>query len=148
MNDTHTLAIRRASLALRLGLGFIWVYEGLVPKLLMPLTSFELDVVAASGVIPNSLRPLVGESPEAMLIRVLGVLEIVLGALVLAGKWTRPLCVVQGVLVAFFTVVIPLTSAEILGHPFGLLTKNIPILGAIIALWWLQLDADAPSGRL
>ena len=127
-------AIVRARLALQIGLGFIWIYEGLIPKMLVPLTDLEIGVVAASGLVPNGL--------EAPLLRVLGGAEILLGILVIWGGWSRPLCVVQFSVVSFFTVLIPATHPSTLVHPFGLLSKNIPILGAIAALWWL-----ADSGR-
>jgi len=70
-----------------------------------------------------------------------------LGILVLFGIGARQLCVVQGTVICLFTGLIPLTtSAEILAHPFGLLTKNIPILGAIVALWFLSAPAQ-PGAR-
>lgn len=129
----------RARIALQLGLGFIWIYEGLVPKWIRPITEFEQEIVAASGLVPNNLFPI-----EPFL-HVLGVLEAVLGVLVLLGVWQRPLCVLQAAIIGAFTIVIPLTAPPaILAHPFGLLTKNVPILGAIIALWFLA----APSGSV
>ena len=131
MSDVQSSAIRNAKLALRLGLGFIWVYEGLVPKLLVPLTGLEKDVVAASGLVPNGI--------VEPFLHLLGVLEIVLGILVMVGIQTRALCIVQAAVVGFFTVVIPFTHPTILAHPFGLLSKNVPILGAIVALWFLQV---------
>ncbi len=119
----------RARLALQLGLGFIWIYEGLVPKLLVPLTQLEKDVVAASGLVPNGfIDPF---------LHILGALEILLGVLVVLGVWQRPVCLVQAAIVGSFTVIIPFTSIGILVHPFGLLSKNVPILAAIIALWLL-----------
>ena len=99
-------------------------------SILVPVTGFERDVVMASGLIPNG--------SEDSLIHLLGVLEIVLGMLIVAGVWLRPLCLVQAAVVGFFTVVIPLTHPPTLAHPFGLLSKNVPILGAIAALWFLS----------
>ena len=130
--DRPMLATRRAALALRLGLGFIWIYEGLVPKLLAPITDLERDVVAAAGLIPNGF--------EIPFIYVLGGLEVLLGTLIVAGIRLRPLCVVQFLVVASFTVIIPITHPAVLSHPFGLLSKNIPILGAIVALWFVSND--------
>ncbi len=145
MPDAQSSAIRHARLALRLGLGFIWIYEGLVPKLLVPLTDFEKDVVAASGLIPNGLTD--------PFLHILGVLEILLGVFVVSGRWQRPICVVQAVIIAAFTVVITFTAPSILKHPFGLLSKNIPILAGIVALWLLAGDdginreSSVPAGE-
>ena len=129
MTDALTADTGRAAHALRLGLGFIWIYEGLVPKILLPLTDLELEVVAASGLIPNGFEP--------SLLHGLGVLEIALGLLIVWGILLRPLCVIQAAVVGLFTVLIPLTHPAVLAHPFGLLSKNIPILGAIVALWFV-----------
>lgn len=139
MPDSQSSAIRHARLALRVGLGFIWIYEGLVPKLLVPLTALEIDVVAASGLIPNGIVD--------PFLHILGVLEILLGVLVGSGIWQRPICVVQAAIVGAFTIVIPFTSAAILAHPFGLLSKNIPVLGAIVALWLLSAAGLANRGN-
>jgi hypothetical protein len=45
-----------------------------------------------------------------------------------------------------FTVIIPINHPASLSHPFGLLSKNLPILGAIAALWFLSngLRRDGP----
>jgi hypothetical protein len=90
----------------------------------------EKDVVAASGLIPNGIVD--------PFLHTLGVLEILLGVFVISGIWQRTLCVAQAAIVGAFTLVIPFTSAAILAHPFGLLSKNIPVLGAIAALWFLS----------
>jgi uncharacterized membrane protein YphA (DoxX/SURF4 family) len=134
MSDTPSSVIR-ARWALRCGLGFIWLYEGLVPKWLVPLTDLEKHVVAASGLVPNDfVEPF---------LRILGTLEMALGVCVLAGLWRRSLCVVQAAIVSAFTLVIPLTtSVTTVAHPFGLLSKNIPIIGAIVALWFLEGVSD------
>jgi uncharacterized membrane protein YphA (DoxX/SURF4 family) len=141
MTDAQSSAIRHARLALRVGLGFIWIYEGLVPKLLVPLSNLEKEVVAASGLVPNGI--------VEPFLHVLGVLEIVLGLLVLIGIQTRALCIMQAAIVGSFTVIIPIMHPTILAHPFGLLSKNVPILGAIIALWFLdnrnKVSANKPE---
>lgn len=135
--DQPPLANRRAALAIRLGLGFIWIYEGLVPKLLAPITDLERSVVAASGLVPNGF--------EVPFIYLLGGLEVLLGTMIVAGVWLRPLCVVQFLVVASFTVIIPITHPAALSHPFGLLSKNVPILAAIVALGFLS--NGQPRGR-
>jgi len=129
MSATQSSAIRSAQWSLRIGLGAVWIYEGLVPKLLVPLTDLEMSVVSASGLVPNHFT--------APFLHVLGSLEIALGLLVIAGLWPRPLCAVQLAIVGAFTVIIPLTAPACLAHPFGLLSKNIAILGAVVALWFL-----------
>jgi uncharacterized membrane protein YphA (DoxX/SURF4 family) len=147
MPELQSSAIRHARFALRFSLGFIWIYEGLVPKWLVPLTAFEKEVVAASGLVPNNVVVI------DWFLHLLGFMEIALGVLVILGVRQRALCVVQAAIVGAFTIVIPITSFEILAHPFGLLSKNIPVLGAIAALWCLSApgtanrDNESTSGK-
>ncbi len=131
--DSAQRSVHWAVATLRAGLAFIWIYEGLVPKLLVPLTDMERAVVAASGLVPNGI--------EQPFIRCLGALEIMLGVLIASGVWLHPLCVVQAGVVGLFTFIIPITHPTILTHPFGLLSKNVPIVAAIVALWFLTRPA-------
>jgi uncharacterized membrane protein YphA (DoxX/SURF4 family) len=128
-----------ACVVLRLGLGFLWIYEGLILKLLLPLSDLERDVVAASGLIPNGF--------EEWLLHSLGVLEILLGLLLLLGVRLRLLCLAQIIVVGLFTLLIPFQHPATLAHPFGLLIKNIPILAAVIALWLLQKSPDKKTEK-
>src|SRR5262245_32818961 len=130
MLDAQDRSTQKACLALRAGLGFIWVYEGLVLKILLPPSGLERGVVAASGLVPNGF--------DAPVLRALGVAEIILGFMVLVGLRQRLLCIVQGAVAVLFTIAISLKHPETLAHPFGLLAKNVPILGAVTALWFLQ----------
>ena len=53
-------------------------------------------------------------------------------------KRRRWLWLAQGALIAFYTVVIALKLPEFLLHPYGPLTKNLPMLAAI----WLLYECE------
>jgi uncharacterized membrane protein YphA (DoxX/SURF4 family) len=73
------------------------------------------------------------------------VFEIVLGTWVLAGRMTRFLAGLQLVLVVSFTVILAAAEPMLLVHPFGMLTKNIPILAMIVTA--ALVDAEGWSPR-
>lgn len=115
-----------AAFLLRLGLGFLWLWEGMT-KIRYP--SLELvDIVMGTRLIPASfnLRPWVP---------VLGISEALLGACLLVGFRTRAITAVQSVLIIVFTVVLIVGYPDLMFHPLGPLIKNFAILAAQWSLW-------------
>ena len=86
-------------------------------------------LLARTGV-PSSLQPL-------MLYGAVGFdLALGLGTLLLARR--RWLWLLQIGLILFYSVVIAWTLPEFLFHPYGPLTKNLPMLAAIWMLYELE----------
>jgi cell division protein FtsW (lipid II flippase) len=106
----------------------VWIFTALTSALLYPVQdSFQL--LARTGV-PASLRPL-------MLYGAAGFdLTLGLGILLLARR--RWLWLMQLLLIGFYTVVIAWKLPEFLLHPYGPLTKNLPMLAAIWLLYELE----------
>jgi nucleoside-diphosphate-sugar epimerase len=113
---------------LRWSIAAVWIFTALTSALLYPVQdSFEL--LARTGV-PARLQPL-------MLYGAAGFdLALGLGILVLARR--RWLWLMQLLLIAFYTVVIAWKLPEFLLHPYGPLTKNLPMLAAIWLLYELE----------
>jgi hypothetical protein len=91
--------------------------------------SASLDLLERSGV-PAEFGPLMlyGASAFDLLLG--------LGILLLARrKW---LWLAQLVLIGFYTIVIAFKLPEFLIHPYGPLTKNLPMLAAIWLLYELE----------
>lgn len=67
-------------------------------------------------------------------------LDLALGVLTLAcpARWRRALWLAQAALIAGYTLLISVFLPEYWLHPYGPLTKNLPILGLIALLWALQ----------
>lgn len=64
--------------------------------------------------------------------------EILLGIRVLWGNFNRSLTLLQIALIAGFTLILAWIEPPLLIHPFGILTKNIPILAIILVLFFWQ----------
>ena len=129
---------RRASLAHLLARGtvaFLWIYHGLVPKLLYP-ESGELRLLREYGMFPGY---------EGSVIQVVGVLEIVLGLLILFFWRSRRLVLASIVPAAVLTAGGIATDPGILKGPFNAVSLTVPIV--VLAVVASLLDRDLPSGR-
>ena len=98
----------------------MWITEGVFPKLLFQQKS-ELEVVVASHLVP---------SDPAMFLRGLGLLQAVSGvlALVLRGWPLRLVLACQLVGLVVLPILVSIQEPTLWVHPFGPLTKNVPIL--------------------
>ena len=112
-------------LILRVGLGVMWLYEGLVPKWLWP-SQAEVEIVARTGMIPVHIP---------LFLRLLGCAEAALGLMVLVGLGTRGMAVLQVGLLGVFTAIVGWTSPAYLADPLGTLSKNLALVGSALALY-------------
>lgn len=111
----------------RAGVAAIWLTEGLLPKILFQ-QPMELEVVSRSGLVPID--------PSTFLV-IMGVLQVASGVAVLALRGLPLRVVLGGQLAALVALPLLVSFHEPLlwVHPFGPLTKNLPILaGTLIAL--------------
>ncbi len=110
----------RATWVLRGGMALIWMTEGLFPKLLFQ-QPIEVAVVANSGLVPMA--------PQTFLM-LLGVAQLVSGvlALVLRGKLLLVLLGAQVLALLILPVLVSWQDPTLWVHPFGPMTKNLPIL--------------------
>ena len=58
--------------------------------------------------------------------------EVGLGLLVALGRPTVPLAAMQLAMVATFTTILAVFEPLLLAHPYGVLTKNLPLAGALL----------------
>jgi uncharacterized protein YbjT (DUF2867 family) len=113
---------------LRWSIAAVWIFTALASALLYPVQD-SYRLLARTGV-PASLQPL-------MLYGAAGFdLALGLGTLMLARR--RWLWLLQIVLILFYSVVIAWKLPEFLLHPYGPLTKNVPMLAAIWLLYELE----------
>lgn len=103
--------------AARGSLAFLWIFTGLASVLFQP--QFGYDLLAQAGITGLAAGLCVWGG---------AILDILLG-LWLLTPWRRPLCYrVQILTVPIYTVLLtPIAPAYWL-HPFGPVTKNLPIL--------------------
>jgi uncharacterized protein YbjT (DUF2867 family) len=115
---------------LRLAIAIVWIATAIVSAFIYPAAA-SYDLLARSG-IPEPLRPLMLYGAS--------VFDVLLGAGTLFLRRRRWLWLMQLALIGFYSVVIAVRLPEFLIHPYGPLTKNLPMLAAIWLLYELEKE--------
>jgi hypothetical protein len=115
---------------LRFALAFIWLATG------GGVLSEEYRRIGL-----ESLRP-TGLPAWVMFVTCGG--EVLLGLWVLSGRAAAWSAALQAVLIAGFTVILSVTQPELWAHPFGVLTKNLPLLALVGVLRLLETEGWTP----
>jgi uncharacterized membrane protein YphA (DoxX/SURF4 family) len=119
-NGDFLLTLKRVA---RFCLGFIWIYLGLVPKLLMQVP-LEQDVVRRTGLYLSS---------PGLTIRIIGVFEIGLGLWLLTGFQEKLACIVTSGFLVVLMILAVIQEPMLLAGPFGGMAKN----SAVLVLAWM-----------
>ncbi|MFB3819191.1 MAG: DoxX-like family protein [Candidatus Methylomirabilales bacterium] len=115
---------------LRIGLGGLWVYDGLIFKLL----ALPLGVHAATPGWP-ALAALLGlDLPPLAQVRLLGAAEVLLGALLLARVQVRAAAAAQCLLLALHVLDVALGNPGALLRPLGPLSRSLVLFSACLSL--------------
>ena len=125
--------LRLATVIARGALGAVWVYEGLVPKLLFT-TESELDLVARSH--------LYWPTPRATLFA-LAVGEIVGGVWLLSGRAEKTAAALSVALLVFVGAACAVLDPSLLHQPFGAISKNLGLLACAAVVWLLSAPAES-----
>ncbi|MBW8897050.1 MAG: SDR family oxidoreductase [Massilia sp.] len=115
---------------LRLSIAGVWIATAIVSAFVYPAAD-SYQLLARSG-IPESLRPLMLYGAS--------VFDLLLGLGTLGLARRRWLWLLQLALIGFYTIVIAFRLPEFLVHPYGPLTKNLPMLAAIWLLYELEKE--------
>jgi len=111
------------NLAARLSLGFLWVFTGITSAFFARDIGYE---VLANGGITGILATFSIFSGS--------VLDVAIGIWLLTGKKLKICYLVQMVVIALYTLLLSVIDPDFWLHPFGPLTKNIPLLVMIYYL--------------
>jgi uncharacterized protein YbjT (DUF2867 family)/uncharacterized membrane protein YphA (DoxX/SURF4 family) len=117
---------------LRLAIAIVWLWTGWVSAFAYPVAD-SYRLLEQVGV-PAMLHPVVLYGASA--------LDFALGAATLIGWRLRPVVYCQVALMLSYMVVITATLPEYWLHPFGPLSKNLPLLAASFVL--LVLEEEKP----
>jgi hypothetical protein len=122
---------------LRIALALMWVWTGIVSLGLYPVQD-SYALLARTG--------LHGAAAGIALYGA-ALLDLVLGVLTLAApaRWRRPVWLAQLALIAGYTLLVTLFLPEFWLHPYGPISKNLPILAAIALLWALERPMRAET---
>jgi uncharacterized protein YbjT (DUF2867 family) len=115
---------------LRLAIAAVWIATAIVSAFVYPPAD-SYALLARTG-IPENLRP-------SMLYGA-AVCDLLLGLATLFLRRRRWLWRIQLALIGFYTIVIAVRLPEFLVHPYGPLTKNLPMLAAIWLLYELERE--------
>jgi len=98
-------------------LSFSWVFTGLISIYLSPEIGYE---ILASANITGSLAK--------FSVYAGGALDIVLGLWLLTSVKTKLCCLAQIAVIVSYTLILTVIDMSFWLHPFGPITKNIPIV--------------------
>jgi len=120
--------MKRAVNICRLSLGAVWLYEGLVPKLLFVRTD-EVELVRRSGIYfgtPEFFLQLLGAAQVAFAIWLLiGLAERLAVAIATLGMWA-------------LIVLVATANPAMLTDPYGALIKDLCLTACAYVVWSLS----------
>ncbi|WP_440875370.1 DoxX-like family protein [Thalassotalea sp. PLHSN55] len=105
-------------------LAFLWIFTGLTSIYFSPEIGYE---ILASANITGSMA--------AYSVYAGGTLDIILGLWLLTSIKTKVCCIVQVATIVLYTLILTVIDASFWLHPFGPITKNIPIIVLIIFVY-------------
>lgn len=112
--------------AARLSIGFVWIWEGLMPKILFP-SQTQFEMVERSGWWWGS--------PQATL-HWLGVAMILAGLAIMSGIWEKAAALISTLTVLILMVLVISTNPAALRDPFGGLAKDACLFVCAALVWW------------
>ncbi|WP_009966027.1 DoxX-like family protein [Verrucomicrobium spinosum] len=117
----------------RFSIGLVWVWEGLIPKILHP-SATQFEMVRRSGWWWGS--------PEQTLYW-LGMAMILAGFGIMSGIWERAAALISTLAVLVLMVLVITSHPEALHDPFGGLVKDACLFNcAALVWWWPRLPAS------
>jgi uncharacterized membrane protein YphA (DoxX/SURF4 family) len=112
----------------RVALGLVWLYEGLVPKLLF-VRPDQIDLVERSG--------LYFATPELFL-QLLGAAQVVCGLWLLAGFAERLAVFIATTGMVILIVLVARANPAMLTDPYGALIKDLCLIACAFTVWTLS----------
>jgi uncharacterized membrane protein YphA (DoxX/SURF4 family) len=116
----------------RTALGLVWLYEGLVPKILF-LRADEIGIVQASQ--------LLWRTPQLTL-QILGIAQILVGLWLIIGFAERAAVFIATSWILILIVLVASGNPSMLSDPYGALVKDLCLIACAITVWLL---APRPS---
>lgn len=110
----------------RISLGFVWAWEGLVPKILVP-SPLQIEMVIRSGWWWGS--------PSDTLYW-LGVAQLIAGLAIMSGLWERLAVLVASLSLLVLMVLVVVTHPLALVDPFGGFIKDGCLFACAAFVWW------------
>jgi uncharacterized membrane protein YphA (DoxX/SURF4 family) len=109
--------------AAKYSLAFLWIFTGLTSVYFSPEIGYE---ILANANVTGALAEVA--------IYAGGILDIVLGLWLITSFKTKLCCITQISVITVYTILLTFIDASFWLHPFGPITKNIPIVVLIFFL--------------
>ena len=108
---------------IKFSLSFLWIFSGLTSVYFARYTGYEiLSKGGVEGLLADTF--IFGG----------GALDIIIGIWLISGFYLRQCCKIQILLIIVYSILLTIIDPTYWLHPFGPLTKNIPILVLILVL--------------
>ena len=122
------MSMKRAVTICRLSLGAVWLYEGLVPKVLF-VRPDEVELVRRSGIYfgtPEFFLQLLGAAQAVFAVWLLiGLAERLVVAIATLGMWV-------------LIVLVAMANPSMLTDPYGALIKDLCLTACAYTVWTLS----------
>ena len=125
MNDNAPARVR---ITCRVALALVWLYEGIVPKLLFPRAE-QTELVRQSGLSFGA--------PELTL-QAMGVAQTLVGLWLLSGIAERAAAAFATAWMSVLIVLVASGKPDMLTDPFGALAKDACLIACAYAVWVLS----------
>lgn len=113
----------------RVSLGLVWIYEGLVPKIIfVNALPEQMELVRRSA--------LFWPTPRFTLIA-LGIAQIIAGMILVIGWAERAAVLVTTLGLCILVVLVATGRPSMLADPFGALVKDLCLISSAITVWLL-----------
>ncbi|MEH6348244.1 MAG: DoxX-like family protein [Bermanella sp.] len=105
----------------KLSLSFLWIFTGITSIYFSSETGYE--ILAQGGITGLSAKTLLTSG---------SVMDIVLGVWILTHFYTRWCYITQLAIIIIYSFLLSYIAPEFWLHPFGPITKNLPIIALIL----------------
>jgi len=111
------MLIKVLNKAAKYSLAFLWIFTGLTSVFFSPKVGYEILANASITGFVAKVSIYAG-----------GILDIILGLWLLTSFNTKWCCITQVSIITIYTVLLTFIDPNFWLHPFGPVTKNVPII--------------------
>lgn len=115
--------------ALRLAIAFVWLFTGIVSAFVFPVEQ-SYAMLAQAG-IEGIWKPIVLYGAAAT--------DVLLGVATLFAYRLRLVVLLQISIIVLYTVIITLSLPEHWAHPFGAISKNVPLIVSTLMMFVMEV---------
>lgn len=112
-------------------LAFLWVFTGITSVFFAP--EVGLEILKSAGIIGRFANACVYAG---------AIIDIAIGCWLLTGLKTKHCCIAQITVIFVYTILLTLIDIGFWLHPFGIVTKNLPIVVLILFVYRAQIIAE------